>query len=485
MNAPISLNDQLIENIDLNQLVIHPGNVRKSTISKEEALAPLAASIASVGLINPLIVTSMKGSNYGVIAGGCRLAALKLLAKKNKLPEDLAKGIPCKALNNSPNAEEISLVENVMRQDMTAADQIEAWGKLAANGTSIDIIAARFGVAETLVRQRLALAGVCPQILALLREEKIGLDCVKAFTLTQDHDLQRQILAELGNHAPAWRVRQMIISDKVQVKDKRVQLVGLETYIKAGGNVIHDLFDPDEGLINDEELLDNLVAERFEAERARVLSQSWSWVSNSDGTEYERRFETFTQTSPTRPEATPEERSRIEEIEQLLSDADEEGEKEGVDYDALHDEHDKIMDGIEARAFWADDVKAKGGVFLGLGYDGQIKCSAGWVAHEKKLATETEEQEKPPKSVHSGTLREVLERTRTQIVRDALTRTDTLCNDIIVFNLARTLVSSSDNIGVIGYGIIQPDRREDNPEDPCYGELLGFRGWLDDSWRGR
>ena len=126
MNASISLNDQLIEHIDLDRLVIHPGNVRKSTISKEEALAPLAASIASVGLINPLIVSPTEDGDYGVLAGGCRLAALKMLAKEQNLPDALAKGIPCKVLNNSLNAEEISLVENLMRQDMTAADQIEA-----------------------------------------------------------------------------------------------------------------------------------------------------------------------------------------------------------------------------------------------------------------------------------------------------------------------------------------------------------------------
>ena len=115
----------------------------KSTISKEEALAPLPASIASVGLINPLIIAPTEDGDYGVIAGGRCLAALKMLAKEQNLPEALAKRVPCKVLDNSPNAEEISLVENLMRQDMTAADQIEAWGKLAAAGTSIDIIASR------------------------------------------------------------------------------------------------------------------------------------------------------------------------------------------------------------------------------------------------------------------------------------------------------------------------------------------------------
>ena len=152
MNVSIPIADQSIENIDLKRLVLHTGNVRKSAIDKEVGSKPLAASIVSVGLINPLIVTAMKNGNYGVIAGGCQLAALKALAKKNKLPKDLAKGVPCKVLYNVPNAEEISLVENVMRQDMSAADQIEAWGKLAANGTSPDTIAASgSGITDNLV----------------------------------------------------------------------------------------------------------------------------------------------------------------------------------------------------------------------------------------------------------------------------------------------------------------------------------------------
>ncbi len=74
----------------------------KSTISKEEALAPLAASIVSVGLINPLIIAPTEDGDYGVIAGGCRLAALKMLVKEQNLPEALAKGVPCKVLDNFP-----------------------------------------------------------------------------------------------------------------------------------------------------------------------------------------------------------------------------------------------------------------------------------------------------------------------------------------------------------------------------------------------
>ena len=67
------------------------------------------------------------------------------------------------------------------------------------------------GVRRALVRQRVALANVIPEVLVLLREEKIGLDCVKAFTLTQDHEVQRQVLAESGERVSAWQIRRMIV----------------------------------------------------------------------------------------------------------------------------------------------------------------------------------------------------------------------------------------------------------------------------------
>ena len=47
-SGKIGDNDHLIENITLDRLVIHPGNVRKSVINKEEALA--ASNVDSISL---------------------------------------------------------------------------------------------------------------------------------------------------------------------------------------------------------------------------------------------------------------------------------------------------------------------------------------------------------------------------------------------------------------------------------------------------
>ena len=490
-SVPINLETKL-DIIQLDNLTLHSGNVRKTATNKEADTAPLAASIASVGLINPLIVILTSTGEYGVVAGGCRLAALRLLAEENRLPTPLQAGIPCKVLEGEPNLEEISLVENVMRQDMTAADQIDAWGALAKDGTSAEVIASRFGVTETLVHQRLALAHVAPEVLEAFRNEDIALDTVKAFTLTDDHDKQRQVLAEGGQRVSAWQVRKMIVSERVQANDKRVRFIGLEAYTKAGGKVIHDLFDPDEAMLEDEDLLNNLVDDKFQIERNRLIDQGWSWVEYKGGENFENRWKQFTQEHPTPSEATPEEAARMKEIEEILDEAQDDGDgnvhiRPDVDYDALETEYEEIDNAIEARQFWPDDVMAKGGVFLSLNFDGAISYSAGWIPRVKKTAAqvdgEDESQENTSKATYSQSLREELQHLRTQIVREAITRTDTLCNDIILFDLARSLAHHSYyNLGVIGYNA-PPDRDEDNPEYPCYGEILGFRAELDDSWR--
>ena len=57
--------------IPLNKLIAWNGNVRK-TAGADTAMAELAASIASHGLLQSLVVRKGKRDTYAVIAGGRR-----------------------------------------------------------------------------------------------------------------------------------------------------------------------------------------------------------------------------------------------------------------------------------------------------------------------------------------------------------------------------------------------------------------------------
>src|SRR5262245_7545310 len=107
--------------IPLDKLVRSSDNVRKTGAN---SIQDLAASIVVHGLLQNLTVTKRvatgKGKvktkdaadTYEVVAGGRRLAALQSLAKLGKIAKDYP--VPCKVVTDF--AEELSLVENTVRQ---------------------------------------------------------------------------------------------------------------------------------------------------------------------------------------------------------------------------------------------------------------------------------------------------------------------------------------------------------------------------------
>ena len=66
--------------------------------------------------------------------------------------------------------------------------------------------------------------------------------------------------------------------------DKRVQFVGIDAYEAAGGDVMRDLFQQDDGgWLQKPVLLDRLAAERLEREADAVRSEGWKWVEVAGG----------------------------------------------------------------------------------------------------------------------------------------------------------------------------------------------------------
>jgi ParB family chromosome partitioning protein len=128
-----------VADIPLTQLVPSAQNVRKT--GAKDGIEALAASIAAHSLLQNLQVRPAKGGHYEVVAGGRRLAALKLLAKQKQIAADYP--VPCRALDGE-DATEISLAENEMRLPMHPADQFDAFKKLADDGKGAEEIAARF-----------------------------------------------------------------------------------------------------------------------------------------------------------------------------------------------------------------------------------------------------------------------------------------------------------------------------------------------------
>ena len=227
-----------IKMIALTDLVPSPANVRKTGAGI--GIQELAASIEAHGLLQNLQVRETTGGKFEVVAGGRRLAALKVLAKRKALPKDAPIG--CNVLA-SEDATEISLAENEMRQAMHPADQFEAFKALIDAGQGHEDVAARFGVTPTVVRQRLKLAAVSPKLMALYREGDMTLDCLMAFTVSDDHEAQEAAWFDAsGWQRSAHAIRQRLTAAHVQADDRRALFVTVAAYVAAGGAVVTDLF---------------------------------------------------------------------------------------------------------------------------------------------------------------------------------------------------------------------------------------------------
>ena len=220
--------EPFIRSIPLNRLELAPENVRK-TPADPAALEELKASIAAHGLLENLIVRiEDTGHDPGsgpeqahvdrcaVVAGGRRLEAMKALVEEGILDADHP--VPCRVIGAAENPGELSLAENVVRVAMHPADQVVAFLRLSEAGVTVAAIAARFGVTERLVEQRLSLGGVAPELLDAYRAQEIDLDTLKAFTVTTDHGRQRAVweqVKEQGYRPSGWQVKRMLTEESV------------------------------------------------------------------------------------------------------------------------------------------------------------------------------------------------------------------------------------------------------------------------------
>src|SRR5581483_3401326 len=368
--------------IPLNKLIPFAGNVRKT--HNKAFIAELAASIRAHGLQQNLIVKK-NGGKYAVVAGGQRLKALLQLVKEGDIK--LTYRVPCKIANGDMDAEELSLVENVMRDDMHPADQFEAFRDLVDKGLSVADIAARFGTTETHVRQLLKLARVSPVILKAYREGALTLEQVKAFAVSDDHAAQEQLLASFGPHGRDPRsIRAVLTQHDVCATDRRVKFVGLKAYEKAGGATRADLFTEGAAsiFITNSALLDKLAAEKLDRIAKLLARQGWNWTAarlefgHQEQGDYRRIHPTMRL-----PAKLAKEADKLNaEYEKLVGEWEEAGDEAECPerLAEIRDRLDQISDSREEE--WTPEQLAIAGAVVTIGFDGKADITGGLVRPE-------------------------------------------------------------------------------------------------------
>jgi ParB family chromosome partitioning protein len=374
-----------IETISLNKLKASDANVRKT--GRDANIEQLAASIAAHGLLHPLTVTPETGKSgeptgkFGVIAGGRRLAALKLLAGRKTLPKTAP--IPCVTIED--NGAEISLAENVGQAPMHPADQFEAFAALQVQGLTAEDIGARFGLSARVVKQRLRLGAASPRLMARYRDDEITLDQLMAFCLTDDHAAQERVWESLSWNKDPATIRRLLTEGQVPLNHRAALFVGIEAYEEAGGTVLRDLLSQDEGqgYITDLALLEQLVVSRLETIAVQVQAEGWKWVQASPDFDYQETAG-MQRVFPSFRELTDEEQAQLDALERA--------------FDELPDDHSNMeaeaarleaeIEALRGEAVFDPDDIACGGAWVSIGHNGQARIERGFIRPQDHAAEE-------------------------------------------------------------------------------------------------
>lgn len=292
------------------------------------------------------------------------------------------------------SAEEDSLAENVQRVAMHPLDQFRAFQTLREQGQSDEEIAARFFVSVNVVKQRLRLASISPNLLDVYGKDGMTLEQLMAFSVVSDHARQEQVwesVSQSGDDEP-YQIRRMMTEKTVRASDRRARFVGIEAYEGAGGVVIRDLFESDDGgWLQDVPLLDRLVTEKLKAEAEAITTEGWKWIEVAISFPYNHDYG-LRQIEGTPTDITVEEQETID----ALQAEQQKLEAEYQDADELPDEIDARLGEIEEALFAFDNRPhiydpaeiARAGAFASIDSDGRLLADRGYVRPEDEASAE-------------------------------------------------------------------------------------------------
>ncbi|MFZ5702961.1 MAG: ParB/RepB/Spo0J family partition protein [Pseudomonadota bacterium] len=261
-----------IDSIPLDRLSVSKANMRHG--KKPPDVSDILPSIVRRGVIIPLLVRpNCNPGHYEIMAGKRRFFASEIAAREC---EDRAM-LPCIVLGEGDDAEtlEVSMIENLLRQNPDQVTQWESYTRLVKEGRSVEDIAATFALTEVQVKRILALGNLLPRIREAFRAEEIDAATVKHLTLASKAQQKawlalyddEEAYTPHGQQLKAW----LFGGASVSVKSALFDIASYE------GQIVTNLFEED-GYFADADAFWAAQMAEVEKRKALLIEDGWSDV---------------------------------------------------------------------------------------------------------------------------------------------------------------------------------------------------------------
>jgi ParB family transcriptional regulator, chromosome partitioning protein len=201
---------------DLPVAQIEPNHHQPRNYFDEEALVSLTASVAAVGVLQPVLVRPAENGKFQLIAGERRWRAAKR-AGLQTIPALVRAVADAEAL-------EQALVENLHREDLNALEEAAAYQQLMEEfGLTQEQVANRVGKSRSAVTNTLRLFQLPPSVQKLVAERKLTAGHARALLGSPDRLFQetlarRAVVEELSVREIEELVREHVASESEAVE---------------------------------------------------------------------------------------------------------------------------------------------------------------------------------------------------------------------------------------------------------------------------
>ena len=197
---------------------IRPNPFQPRTEFDEEALNELAASIKSIGIVQPITVRTVEEGKYEIIAGERRFRASKI-AGLTTIPAYIRK-------TEDESLLELALIENIQREDLNPVEEAMAYKRLIDEfHLKQDEIAERVGKSRTAVTNAMRLLKLSEKVQQMLIDEMITAGHARAILSIADKEKQESIAMKVFDEKLSVRetealVKRMLEPPKTAKKSK-------------------------------------------------------------------------------------------------------------------------------------------------------------------------------------------------------------------------------------------------------------------------
>ena len=206
----------------------------------KEKIEELAQSINKNGLIQPLILTKKDSNNYTVVAGERRWRAAQIANLKT---------LPALLLPDDLDKDEISLIENIQRENLKVTEEAQAYQRLIEkNNYTHDQLSQIIGKSRSHITNLLRILNLHKYFSDLLNKGIISMGHARALVGKTPEELDAKLLSQINNgkatvrdienNSPRNKINEPnLIQEEVNLS----QTIGFKTkitYSKSGkGNI--------------------------------------------------------------------------------------------------------------------------------------------------------------------------------------------------------------------------------------------------------